>query len=195
MINFSKVSVRLLIVDPIAFRGGSKIATESMLSLLPYDNVELHVLTTDASSWLNDRYHCHRIWEPERLSKQTQGLPFFIHHLVLLINIIFLIIRVGPIHILFAASGPGVDLNLYWFKKIFKIPLIQMIHGPVAESKTIGQCLLLADRVFYLQSTLESIYAAIHRFNSTVQTQELKHLHTFVNGIVAEHWPKPTQQR
>ncbi|MGL5496579.1 MAG: hypothetical protein ACRDCQ_06320, partial [Aeromonas sobria] len=55
---------KVLIVDPIAFRGGSKVATEVVLAELSkrMPAMTCHVMTEDADSWP----HCphHRLWIP-----------------------------------------------------------------------------------------------------------------------------------
>ena len=41
----------ILVIDPTAFAGGSKVATENILRLLDTDNIHITVVTTDRSSW------------------------------------------------------------------------------------------------------------------------------------------------
>jgi len=68
---------------------------------------------------------------------------------------------------------------------------MQFIHGPVALSKTLGRCLNLADKVFYLASTKDTLNHALRRagyLDASINNRKYK---TFVNALPEQGWPSP----
>lgn len=198
MISAKSTKINILIVDSIAFRGGSKIATESIIDQLMGEGISISVLTRDKQSWLDSRIKRYSYVEFPFLSCCERGVGYFIRHSWIALFIFFVWVRnLGKMHVL-GASGPGVDLSLYLFDKLITLKKIQLIHGPVALSKTIGQCLLKADLVAYLPSVKSSIIAAL----KLVAKEELA-ISFFLqpsviainNGLSKNNWPKKTTHK
>ena len=181
----------ILVLDPIPFRGGSKVATENILQLVDRRKSKITVLTHDENSWRMEGIRCEPLWEPKWLMTSMQGLPYFLRHFILLLNVIRSFIKHGRAQLLVGASGPGVDLALYFAKALFKGKIIQLIHGPVAVSRTIGRCLLFADRIFCLESARTSVESAVAVVGGSLEGRVDK-CSTFVNGLPDDAWPTPS---
>ncbi len=183
----------ILVIDPTTFTGGSKIATENILRLLDLDKVRITVLTTDRDSW-----HWHgvkriKMFEPGWLSKQQQGIPYFMRHGLIVLRLLALRLRYGRFDIALGASGPGVDLSIYLLRLLMKFRIVQLVHGPVARSRTIGRCLNVADEVHYLDSTEESLRTALSTVGVTPALPNPPRFQIMVNGLSAHNWPAPAQ--
>ena len=187
--------LNILVIDPTAYPGGSKTATETILNLVAPEMVNITVLTSDEKSWLTPSYTRIKLHELNWLSSQEQGVLYFIRHLYIACYLLFFHLRLGHIDLAIGASGPGVDLPLYILKPVLKYKIIQLIHGPVAPSHTIAKCLKKADAIYYLESCKASLLNAIS-LDKTAPLKELSgNYHIFENGIAAEHWPSPCQYK
>ena len=184
----------LLVLDPIAFRGGSKIATENILHLLDTEQVRVTVLSADPDSWCSKQFTRVKLIQPRWFAKQDKGISYFVRHIYIAMLIVLTRLRFGKINTALGASGPGIDLSLYLVKRFFDFRVIQLVHGPVARSNTITRCLSSADQVHYLPSTRDSIVAALARTN-TGNNQHLSPPRFFVmqNGLPGDNWPSPCQ--
>ena len=184
----------LLVIDPISFRGGSKVATESILRLLDTDKIKITVLSADHDSWQWTKLQCIHLYQPKWLAQQEQGIAYFLSHLWIAMQILLLRIRLGQIDIGIGASGPGVDLALYLIKSLLGFKVIQLIHGPVATSNTIARCLQSAEQIFYLSSSYQSLINCLQK-----QSPSLASLPTYFqlmkNGLSKQHWPSRCQQQ
>ncbi len=80
----------------------------------------------------------HPLHEPAWLAQQEQGIAYFIRHFIILLNILWLRLRFGHFDMALGASGPGVDLALYLARPLLNWKVVQLVHGPVACSRTIG---------------------------------------------------------
>lgn len=176
----------LLIVDPISFRGGSKIATENMLSLIEPDRFLITVLSSDTSSWNDAHINKIDLFELPFLAKQEQGIPYFLRHFWISLILVFVQLTRGRIDIAIGASGPGVDLSLYFVKPILNYKIFQFIHGPIAKSKTIAKCLMSADRVFYLESAKANIVDVLGAISNKDLPEKYQ---LFENGLTEGQWP------
>ena len=156
----------ILVLDPIEFRGGSKIASEAMFNQLVGNNIRMEVLSNDRDSWNLPNLRRRRLLSPRFLRKRESDLWYFAKHFVFLLQICLFQLRSGGIDLVIGASGPGVDMALYLLTKITGVPVIQLVHGPVAKSRTIGRCLMEADRVIYLESAGDSLVSALQRPDS-----------------------------
>jgi len=178
----------LLIIDPIAFTSGSKIATENIRRLLDSEQIRITILTADNDSWHWPPLKRVRLFEPKWLSRQEQGIPYFLRHLLIAF-------RLGRLDITVGASGPGVDLALYLLKPVLGFHLVQLIHGPVARSRTIARCLHAANEVHYLKSAGASLISALHTLTPTLHKLELTtpHFQVMQNGLPDHAWPRRCQ--
>ncbi|WP_413701784.1 glycosyltransferase family 4 protein [Psychromonas sp. KJ10-10] len=181
----------LLIIDPIAFSGGSKIATESILRQLDTNKTRISVLSADSDSWLWPELKRVKLYQPQWLARQEQGIAYFISHFFIMLQILLLRIRLGHIDMTIGASGPGVDLSLYLIKPFLSFNIIQLIHGPVASSNTIARCLTVSEQIFYLPSTRSSLLNCLSYFHSVNIDKLPAHYQIMENGLCDTHWPTP----
>lgn len=186
----------ILIIDPIRFRGGSKVATETILRQVDLNRFSITVLTSDINSWNLSSIKKMSIFEPKFFRKIEQGIPYFIKHSILSLNIALAIIRTKNTRIVIGASGPGVDFSIYLVKRLFGYKIVQLVHGDVAKSKTIGRCLSASDRTFYLPSTYPSIKTALSTVGiSDNSWKNSKNVSELENGICKNQWPEQCQYR
>ena len=178
-----------LIVDPIAFRGGSKVATEVVLAELSkrMPAMTCHVMTEDVDSWP----HCphHRLWIPAIVRGRESGWRYLLKQGWQTLLILWQVCRLGGISCLVAASGPGVDLCCYWAGQLLGIPVVQFIHGPVGCSGLSARALWRARAVFYLDSCRASLTAILTRLG---QSHFPPHWQSFTNGLSSQSWPTAT---
>jgi glycosyltransferase involved in cell wall biosynthesis len=185
-------SVHILLVDPIAFPGGSKIATSHILKMLDEKISRVTIVTKDPDSWPASGLKKSILFEPNFLANKEQGIGYFLRHILIVFSLLWARIKFGRIDIAVGASGPGVDLSLYIAKKLFSYHIVQLIHGPVASSRTIGRALLSANRVFYLQSSRHSLVRAIKTIQPEFRAADLlndQSFSLFRNGLPRDQWP------
>lgn len=185
----------LLVIDPIPFVGGSKVATENILQLLDREKIRITVITADMQSWSWPRLQRAKLIEPKWLARREQGPFYFLRHLLIALQLLLLSLRYGKFDIALGASGPGVDLALYLVKPLLGYKIVQLIHGPVARSRTIGRCLLAADQVHYLESSRDSLLCALSTVLPVCTRLEPPHFQTLQNGLPARIWPTPCQTK
>lgn len=186
----------IVVIDPIAYAGGSKVATDNLLATLQQPNLKITIITKDKLSWSQPEYQFIKLVEMPGLAHKEQGIWYFVRHLILALNIIWARLRYGKINIAIGASGPGVDLSLYLTQRLLNFSIIQLIHGPVANSRTIARCLVRAMHVFYLKSTLPSIERCLlnlldqHQIKPLITSDSFDVLN---NGLAASSWPSQCQ--
>ncbi len=183
----------ILVLDPIAFTGGSKIATENILQLLDTHRVRITLLSSDKHSWHRLQLNRIQLREPRWLSCQQQGVSYFLRHLFIALQVLLARLRYGRFDIALGASGPGVDLALYLLKPLLGFRLVQLIHGPVAQSRTIGRCLNAANENHYLVSTKDSLRTALATIPGTSPELEAPRFHVMGNGLPENNWPARCQ--
>ncbi|ROV59604.1 glycosyltransferase family 1 protein [Vibrio ponticus] len=199
-----------IIFDPIPFKGGSKIATSEALSLCSNETVRFTVITVNPDYWQQSelakqhQLNIVTIYTIPWLCEQVQGVFFWLNQLYFsLVLMLQLVVRERADKFI-AASGPGVDMPLYLINQLLKRTLVQIIHGNVACSRSIGWCLTQANVVFYLPSTYSSLQTALHRYlskkltpaDSDTRANEIlqsEHFQSFVNGIASHKWPSQSQ--
>ena len=208
--NANNKSVNGLIYDPIPFAGGSKIATLEMLMTThesiekqAEDSVNFTIVTADPDSWgtavskLNARIITLPNWG---FLTVPQGLRYWVAQLVLSLILMATFIRLPRINYTVGASNPGIDMALYIIKWVWRMPIIQLVHGPVGLSRSIGYCFTRADSVFYLSSSIDSIRAALGCYFSKARDSEQAEIMTravlesasfepFTNGLTQANWP------
>jgi glycosyltransferase involved in cell wall biosynthesis len=180
----------LLVLDPTAFRGGSKIATENILRLLNTDETAITVLTSDMQSWKWSRIRRMRMRQPGLLANAETGIPYFLRHALVLLNLLLARLLHGRVDAVLGASGPGVDLALYMGRPFLGYRLIQLVHGPVANSRTIARCLAKADEVHYLGSSEESILSSLATIGiEPIGLDTMPGFYLMENGLSEHAWP------
>jgi len=185
-------SIHILLIDPIAYCGGSKIATGHILDGLDANISKVTILTNDPDSWPTGSWNKVALFDPRLLASKEQGIGYFLRHFLMVFSILWARIRYGRIDVALGASGPGVDLSMYMARKLLGYRVVQLIHGPVACSKTIGRALLVADRVYYLDSSLASLTRAIKSFLPETTVADIQgngRFCAFSNGLPSARWP------
>lgn len=187
---------RLLVGDLIDFNGGSKVATELMLNTLSEEvKLKVIILSLNVNRWQNAGYEVKPLYLPAVLSQQERGLGFFAKHGLVYIQLLIWSMLIGRISKILATSGPGVDMALYWFARKKNLALIQIIHGPVACSRSIAKCLKQAKKIFYLRSTFNSLFTCLtSAYSSSVADHVFERSETFANGLDEKNWPTPSKQ-
>ncbi|WP_047043933.1 glycosyltransferase family 4 protein [Vibrio mexicanus] len=199
-----------LIFDSINFVGGSKIATQEMLRLKKCQNNRFSVVTANKEYWLNSQFakqenvSVYGVPTIAFLAKCHHGIGFWLHQLFMTVVLAFYWLKLPRIDQMLGSSGPGMDMPLYVLNTLVNASIIQLIHGPVGASRSIGYCLTKANHVFYLGSAKPSIEKALATFflssseASIVREKIDAYLHgahykTFVNGLPSEQWPSQCQ--
>ncbi len=187
-------SLHVLLVDPIAYTGGSKVATARVLALLDSNKTRVTIVTRDPGSWVATAARTSPLFEFDALAGRDQGLGYFLRHFLIVFSLLWARIRYGRFDRALGASGPGIDLSLYLARRIFGYQIVQLVHGPVACSRTIGRALESADRVYYLESATDSLLAALATVRPVADVElklDADKFACFSNGLVAEQWPTP----
>ena len=185
----------IIVIDAIAFAGGSKVATNDLLMTFIEPTQKITVITRDRNSW-DQRFQFMRLFEPSWLTAQEQGMCYFLRHLLLTLHLIVARLRYGKINLAIGASSPGVDLSIYLSQKILGFRILQLIHGPVPSSGTVARCLMRATYTFYLQSSLDSIKQCLKKSNNQQQTDKLLNsgkFHLLNIGLGESSWPSQCQ--
>lgn len=204
-----------LIFDPIPFSGGSKIATKEAIYQSDHNKISYTVLSVSPSCWNDDslkQKHSVSVFPlycPKKLLLSSYSWTYWLKQLFFCISIALLLARTSKVDVALGASGPGVDMALYLCRKLFGYRLLQLIHGPVGLSRSIGYCLTQADTTFYLSSSQKSMTDAMAiYFDYKFNTHKYKypqslgadcarfnlaspHYYRFENGISTHKWPTP----
>ena len=192
-----KSKKNILLFDAIPYAGGSKIATVNIFRQFKRPNYNIIVVSNDSTSWGEVAHKTINIIEFDCLKNKETGVLFFIRQFVLLLNVIFATLRVRNVCMVVGTSGPGVDFPLYWYKLLFGTPFCQLIHGPVACSKSIGKVLNSANLIASLSSAKKSVISALARYlgqDKAVLLSESEVFIEFDNGLSEESWPTFSSQ-
>jgi len=190
-----KKSKHIVVIDAISFAGGSKVATNIILQTLVHTGLKVTIITNDKSCW-HPQYQFIKLIEPHWLANKEQGFFYFVRHIILAMHLVISRVRYGPISMAVGSSGPGVDLSLYLSQPLLGFKIMQLIHGPVANSKTIARCLVRANYVLYLNSALLSIKQCLNQQLPQAQLNALLNsdiYHELNNGLLASSWPTQCQ--
>ncbi|PKG80850.1 hypothetical protein CXF85_22355 [Colwellia sp. 75C3] len=183
---------RVLIYDPVPFKGGSKKVMKTIVAELPR-NIEVWVISNDRASWSDNGDDCDNrnihfvpLFSPRYLQNKTTGILYFIKHFIYLLSLIANMMKLKRFSKIIGFSGPNVDFSLYLLTELINIDIIQLIQGDIAHSNVAGFGLARAKKVFYLPSTLASILHALksypsNRFHNQNMADD-KYM-PFVNGI------------
>lgn len=191
------MTYRYMIFDPIDFRGGSKVAVETIFNEFPEENKQTLVLSNDPLSWNSSCFVRQSFWFPDALVKSVHGIPFLLKHMIYAMCILWSLIRNPSVKVVIATSGPGIDLGLYfakWALAPFKrIKLIQMIQGPVAESGLSAKCMAHADKVFYLENTRSDLQRLNEKLGQAMCIKQNDKYQLLKNGLAAALWPSQSK--
>jgi len=172
---------RIVLFDPVPFKGGSKIMMSTVLSLCKA-KADIVILSKDMNYWEKSGYKVHELYCPNFILKQTSGIYYFLKQLILVVNLVCRFRQIANVDRAIGLSGPTVDFSIYIAKLLFDIKIIQMVQGEVPFSRVAGYGLKNADEVFYLPSTKNSIQNAISKFNKSDHIEHGK-FKSFINGI------------
>lgn len=198
-----------LIFDPIPFSGGSKIATSCALSHCDQDRIKFTVITASPKCWENSELDNGQLSIiclpcPTRLAQASSGISYWLKQGYFSLFLLLTLLRIPKVNQAIGASGPGVDMALYLCRFLFSYTIIQLIHGPVGASRSIGYCLSTTDKLFYLASSESSVITALNLYlrnkinndlDETLAKTYLKrpHCQTFNNGLSRQKWPTQCQ--
>ncbi|KEY91747.1 lipopolysaccharide synthesis protein [Candidatus Photodesmus blepharus] len=199
-----------LVFDPISFNGGSKIATRDILTLTNSTKIKFTIITMDRRSWENIHFLEHHevsiysLPYLNYLSKDNSGCIFWLKQFSLALLLFYKLIRIPRVSYFLGASGPGTDMALYLIKQLKNISIIQIIHGMVAPSRSIGNNLTRVQKAFYLPSAKQSLINAIAHYLETKTSKEKsifqcskilesEQFQEFINGIPQYRWPSQCQ--
>jgi glycosyltransferase involved in cell wall biosynthesis len=185
---------RVLIYDPVPFKGGSKKVMKTIIAELP-NNIEVWVISNDSDSWCDNSDVCNNknvhfvpLFSPRFLQSKTTGILYFIKHFIYLFSLIANMIKLKRFTKIIGFSGPNVDFSLYLLTELINIDIIQLIQGDIAQSNVAGFGLTRAKQVFYLPSTHASILQALKSYRNNESYGDNENITDnkfmpFVNGI------------
>ena len=199
-----------LIFDPITFKGGSKLATTEALRLCKKDSNHFIIATVQPDFWKEGKlsqFHSTEVVTlplSKALAKVHYGVLYWLNQLYTCLCLLFILMKHRSITRAIGASGPGMDMALYLVKMVKDIEIIQFVHGPVGNSRSIGYCLTVADKVFHLPSCKPTLAKALETYlKHKTGIQDCQALvesylissayHEFVNGLAEENWPTRSQ--
>ena len=183
---------KILVFDLVAFAGGSKKATASILYETGIDSTNIVCLTKDPESWRSTSQHIYRLHEPGCFSNAEQGFKFYLRQVVILLAILVLHCRFGRFSLVVGSSGPGVDFALMLYRMFTGSLYCQLIHGPVSRSRSIGFALSQTDLLGVLESEKKSTYRALRCvFDKDKGREKFCSSQTlfFQNGMTQHEWP------
>lgn len=105
-------SNHILVLDPITYTGGSKIATREMLDLLDRNNNKITVLTANPSSWLLRSVNIIKMSHPNWLPISEYGKSYWFRQLYFCLWLLYIRLFYEKIDVAVGASGPGIDMSL-----------------------------------------------------------------------------------
>ncbi|CAH0529965.1 glycosyltransferase family 4 protein [Vibrio hippocampi] len=187
----------LFIFDPVPFAGGSKVATNTILTAYPRQQLAITLVTAHVDSWHNvletygDQVTVRTLPYAEWFS-HCNAKGFYLLTLYRFIVCFWHVLTCPKIDVLIGSTQPGSDMAIYGLKWLFSIPVLQLVHGPVGNSRSVGKCLQFADEVHYLNSTKDSITTALSTLNLTLDDI---HHYPFSNGLADNDWPTASRHQ
>ena len=172
---------RVLIYDPVPFKGGSKEVMKTILTELP-SNLEVWVISNDEESWRDSNVNWLPLLSPKVLLNKTTGVFYFLKHFIFLLSLFFTLCRLKRFTKIIGLSGPCVDFALYILAEIISIDIIQLVQGDIANSSIASFGLTRAKKVYYLPSTHDSISQTLKSHGQNGQLTKEKFT-PFINGI------------
>jgi len=172
---------RILIYDPVPFKGGSKEVMKTIITELPND-IEVWVISNDDESWRDSNVNFVPLCSPRFFLKQTTGIFYFLKHFIFLFSLLVNMYKLERFTKIIGLSGPCVDFALYLLTEVIVIDIIQFVQGDIANSSVASFGLKRAKQVFYLPSTHDSIVQTLksHGQNSHLNNNKFM---PFINGI------------
>ncbi|REL36526.1 glycosyltransferase family 4 protein [Thalassotalea euphylliae] len=154
---------RILVFDPVAYFGGSKQVAKRLVAQLPHD-IEVWVATNDVATWQDEAVYCYPLSTPACLRDKKYGVAFYLKHLCYALQLLRLNKEAGGFARIVGLSGPTVDFALAILQFCKRSTLIQLVQGPVPDSRSAGFGLSRAARIFSLTTAVPSVKRALGRF-------------------------------
>lgn len=188
----------ILIYDPVPFSGGSKLAAKTILECTlekqgDPQEICFRFAACEFASWSTMRGPKHSLYLPNHYKKPSRGLHYYLKHIILALQLIFIVSRAKNIHCIMLLSGPSVDLSGLWICRIFNIKSVQLVQGPIAPSRTASAALALASNIFYLDSTRNNLFDILSSFTPEIQQRIKSRCQSFDNGIRENNMPSLSQ--
>ncbi len=182
----------VVFLDIIPFHGGSKAANAVILSMLKDNGFRVTVICRDDTFWRTKGFKTKKIFELKLFEKYESGYGYFLKHGWIALSLARHLMRIKGNPVLMGGSGPGVDFGIYILKTFWEHEVVQLIHGPVALSRTIAKCLKLSALNFYVPGSRESIEQCRDQFrphDSETLSLEQDRFYRLDNGLPSDNWP------
>lgn len=179
----------LWVVDPIPYLGGSKVASESLLKEIEGSGGQVRVFSRDADFWKNSGFDCCKLYNISILERRDSGYLYFFTHFLIAVQVWLRLAFIKKQGRLMGISGPGVDVSVYWLSRVFSLDVVQVIHGPVAQSKTNINSLLTAKIIACLDCEYSSVIGILEKNGKSPEGTVSR----FINGISTSNWPLKTK--
>ena len=171
---------RVLVIDPITMKGGSKVATLDALQSWPGMH-SLQVLTATPAAWpgaqLVNQTSIPRAEHPSGLAYYAQ----LIRHTLL---VSWALLWTRP-DIVVGASTPHVDAGAMFAAKLFRRRYVQFVHGPAPDTKLTRVGLRWAQQVFALKSVeFAQQPDALVRFSNGINGNKVSPINSDAKGIL-----------
>lgn len=212
MPNQNATPRHIVVFDPMPFHGGSKVATQSILSLCDQPNMTVSVITAHPQGWkstgLQDHIAINILSIPfASVASKLKGRAFYLLLAYRLFWCLLYLAWLPKVTLLIGSTQPGSDMPLYFLKRWFGYPVLQCIHGPVGNSRSVAWCLKNADKIYYLDSAIDSILTALNLSARVIQdgdsvmtaattslTLDDINASRFINGLSVAQWPSLRKQ-
>ncbi|MDF2152157.1 glycosyltransferase family 4 protein [Vibrio sp. CAU 1672] len=190
---------RVLMFDLIAMHGGSKVANAELLKLCDEQEIIGYIASTDVEHWhalLASHPRIQLLPVKRSPFRRESGIGYWLMCCFYAVQLLFVYAKLPKIDWLMGLSCPGNDMPLYLLRMLVRIPVVQMIHGPVAAARSTGYCLVKASAIYYLANTRPSMISALQAYLSMPKPAAERYwttlnTSTFVNGISDQRWPTP----
>lgn len=171
---------RVLVIDPITMKGGSKVATLDALQSWSGMNT-LQVLTSTPDAWPGAQI-VNQTWIPR--SEHPLGLAYYAQLIWHALLVSWALIWTRP-SIVVGASTPHVDAGAMFAAKLFGKRYVQFVHGPAPDTKLTRIGLRWAQQVFALKTVeLAQQPDALVRFNNGINAKKISPITPDAQGIL-----------
>ena len=171
---------RVLVIDPITMKGGSKVAT--LDALQSWSGMRsLQVLTATPDAWPGAQI-VNQTWIPR--SEHPSGLAYYVQLIRHTLLVSWALLWARP-DIVVGASTPHVDAGAMFAAKLFGKRYVQFVHGPAPDTKLTRLGLRWAQQVFALKSVeFAQQPGALVRFSNGINANKVSPISSDAQGIL-----------